>query len=96
MAGIFAEAAPEAKPVVAPIAYTAPVVVDAPVVTATSSQFISRNYNGIAAPLVGAPLAYTSAYYTPYAYAVDPVAPLKYRSVVSAEPLKYTSAAVIV
>ncbi|KAJ6641913.1 hypothetical protein Bhyg_06858 [Pseudolycoriella hygida] len=98
IAGVSAEAKPEAKPaVVAPLAYTAEVVVDAPVV-ATSSQFIARNYNGFAAPLVTAPIAYTASAYSPYyaspyAYAVNPVAPVK--SVVAA-PIKYTSAAVLV
>lgn len=92
IAGIFADANPEAKPAfVAPIAYTSPYVVDAPVVTATSSQFIARNYNGIAAPLVAAPVAYTASAYSPYyaapyAYAVNP----------ASAPIKYTSAAVLV
>lgn len=101
IAGVSAEANPEAKPaIIAPIAYTSPVVVDTPVVTATSSQVISRNYNGIAAPLVAAaPIAYTASAYSPYyaapyAYAVD-AAPLKYRSFVPA-PIKYTSATVLV
>ncbi|XP_037045519.1 uncharacterized protein LOC119080979 [Bradysia coprophila] len=94
VAGIFAEATPEAKPaIVAPLAYTSPVVVDAPVVTATSSQFIARNYNGVAAPV--AYTAYSPYAYAPYAYAVNPVAPLKYRTVVSA-PVKYTAATVLV
>lgn len=46
-------AAPAPK---ADAAIVAPVVAAAPaVVTATSSQYIARNYNGIAAPLVAAP-----------------------------------------
>lgn len=94
IAGIFAEANPEAKPaIVAPIAYTSPVVVDAPIVTATSSQYIARNFNGVAAPV--AYTAYSPYTYTPYAYAVNPVAPLKYSTVVSA-PIKYTAATVLV
>lgn len=57
-------AAPSPK---AQAAFVAPVVAAAPaVVTATSSQFIARNYNGIAAPLVAAPAAVP---------AVAPVAP---------------------
>lgn len=52
MAGITC-AAPAPK---ADAAIVAPVVAAAPaVVTATSSQYIARNYNGIAAPLVAAP-----------------------------------------
>ncbi|KAG4079775.1 hypothetical protein HA402_014906 [Bradysia odoriphaga] len=95
VAGIFAEATPEAKPaIIAPLAYTSPsVVVDAPVVTATSSQFIARNYNGVAAPV--AYTAYSPYAYAPYAYAVNSVAPLKYSTVVSA-PIKYTAGAVLV
>lgn len=51
----FTYAAPAPK---AEVAFVAPVVAAAPaVVTATSSQVIARNYNGIAAaaPLVAAP-----------------------------------------
>ncbi|XP_039484990.1 cuticle protein 38-like [Drosophila santomea] len=70
----------------APLAYTAPAAVvaaPAPVVTATSSQVIARNYNGIAAapviaPVVAkyaaAPLAAPLAYSSPLAYS----APLSY------------------
>lgn len=55
-------AVPLAAPVVAPAAIAAP----APVVTAYSSQYVARNYNGIAvapavvpsAPLVGYPQVY--------------------------------------
>lgn len=61
------EAKPEAKPVLvaSPIAYSAPLLA-APVVTSTSSQYIARNYNGLAvtAPLISAPLAYSA--YSPY------------------------------
>lgn len=53
--------------------YSAPVAAAAPVVTATSSQYIARNYNGIAAaPVVAAaytaPVA-TAAYTAPVAAA---------------------------
>ncbi|XP_065093789.1 cuticle protein 38-like [Ochlerotatus camptorhynchus] len=77
-----------AKPgVVAPVAYSAPLVAaPAPAfVTAQSSQVIARNYNGVA------PLAYTAAVAAPLAYAA-PVAkvaaPLAYSA-----PLAYTAAA---
>ncbi|XP_073839143.1 uncharacterized protein [Musca autumnalis] len=51
-----------AKPgLVTPLAYTAPAAVVAaaptPFVTATSSQYVARNYNGIATPPVVAPVA---------------------------------------
>lgn len=61
------EAKPEAKPLVvaSPIAYSAPLITE-PFVTATSSQYFARNYNGLAvsAPLIAAPSAYTA--YSPY------------------------------
>ncbi|XP_058462599.1 uncharacterized protein LOC131437342 [Malaya genurostris] len=62
----LAVACVSAKPgLVAPVAYTAPVLAAAPaVVTAQSSQFFARNYNGIA------PLAYTAV--APVAYAAAP------------------------
>ncbi|KAL5292110.1 hypothetical protein ACFFRR_011115 [Megaselia abdita] len=63
-----------AKPgFLAPLAYSAPVVAAPGVVTATSSQFVARNHNGIVAPVVASPLAY-SAYSAPLAR----VAPLAY------------------
>lgn len=68
----------------APLAYSAPVAVvaaPAPVVTATSSQFVARNHNGIvstpdvapvAAPIgvrtFAAPFVAPAAYATPLAY----------------------------
>ncbi|XP_065359318.1 uncharacterized protein LOC135953368 isoform X3 [Calliphora vicina] len=67
----------------APLAYAAPAaVVAAPagVVTATSSQFIARNHNGIATAPIVAPVAtpvvakYAAAYSHPLAYS----APLTY------------------
>ncbi|XP_037720628.1 cuticle protein 63-like [Drosophila subpulchrella] len=75
----------------APLAYSAPLAfaAPAPVVTATSSQVITRNYNGIAdapviapvaAPVVAkyaaAPLAYSSplAYTSSLAYSAFPAA----------------------
>ncbi|XP_037721289.1 uncharacterized protein LOC119554450 [Drosophila subpulchrella] len=66
----------------APLAYSAPAAVvaaPAPVVTATSSQVIARNYNGIAAASVIAPVA--APVVAKYA-----AAPLAYSS-----PLAYTS-----
>lgn len=61
----MAIACASAKPgIVTPLAYSSPLIASAPLVTATSSQFVARNYNGIAA----APIAYTSAlgYASPY------------------------------
>ncbi|XP_073841247.1 uncharacterized protein [Musca autumnalis] len=47
-----------AKPgLVTPLAYTAPAAAPAPFVTATSSQYVARNYNGIATAPVVAPVA---------------------------------------
>lgn len=59
---LFSMAVASAKPVfvAAPAAYTAPLAYSAPlvagpgVVTATSSQVVARNYNGVAAPIVAA------------------------------------------
>ncbi|XP_016989204.1 cuticle protein 38-like [Drosophila rhopaloa] len=83
----------------APLAYSAPVVAAPdPVVTATSIQVIARNYNGIAAaPLIApvaapvvakytaAPLAYSSplAFSAPLAY----TAPLAYNGLPAAPVL---------
>ncbi|GAB0100751.1 hypothetical protein DMENIID0001_168370 [Sergentomyia squamirostris] len=61
----------------APLAYSAPLVAGPGVVTATSSQVVARNYNGIAAPIVAAApyvaapaaaLPYTAAYSSYPAY----------------------------
>lgn len=68
-----------------PLELVSPVVAPA-VVTATSSQFVERNYNGFAAPLVAAPVvsaAYSApvaaAYASPYAYsAYSAYSPLAY------------------
>lgn len=90
------------KPGLLPVAYTAPVapvVAAAPVVTATSSQVVARNYNGIA----HAPIAYTAplTYAAPVAAAyTSPVfkyaaAPAYFSPAVAthfASPLKYTAA----
>ncbi|XP_037815421.1 uncharacterized protein LOC119606108 [Lucilia sericata] len=72
----------------APLAYTAPAaVVAAPagVVTATSSQFVARNHNGIAtapvvAPVAAPVVAKTLAYSAPLAYSahLPYTAPLSY------------------
>ncbi|XP_023298618.2 cuticle protein 12.5-like [Lucilia cuprina] len=86
-----------AKPgFVAPLAYTAPAaVVAAPagVVTATSSQFIARNHNGIVSTPVVAPVATpvvakTVAYTAPLAYSAPVVA--KYAAAYS-HPLAYSA-----
>ncbi|XP_055915337.1 cuticle protein 12.5-like [Eupeodes corollae] len=71
-----------AKPgVLAPLAYSSPLIAAAPgVVTATSSQVIARNYNGIAsAPLlaaapIAAPLTAARYFASPYAAAAPLVA----------------------
>ncbi|KAM7356251.1 uncharacterized protein ACRADG_002056 [Cochliomyia hominivorax] len=93
-----------AKPgLVAPLAYTAPAAVvaaPAPVVTATSSQVIARNHNGIAtapivapvaAPVVAKAVAAPVALAAPVArYAAAYTAPLAYSAPVVA---KYAAAA---
>lgn len=66
----YVSAAPGA--VVAPVSPT--------VVTATSSQFISRNYNGFSAPLVAT---------APFAVASAVAAPLKVAPFVAAAPYRY-------
>ncbi|XP_055842210.1 cuticle protein 38-like isoform X1 [Episyrphus balteatus] len=83
----------------APLAYSAPLVAAAPgVVTATSSQVIARNYNGIAtAPVFAAPVAkYVAApVAAPLAAAPLPLAaaPLAAKYVASpyAAPLAYSA-----
>lgn len=71
------DAKPEAKPLIvtpaAAVAYSAPIasaaLVSTPIVTATSSQSIVRNYNGLAlsAPLVAAASPYAAySAYSPY------------------------------
>ncbi|XP_046808593.1 cuticle protein 16.5-like [Lucilia cuprina] len=84
----------------APLAYTAPAaVVAAPagVVTATSSQFVARNHNGIVSTPVVAPVAapvVAKTFAAPLTYS-DPVvakyaAPLAYSA-----PLSYAAAPVL-
>lgn len=58
----FAVVLAKPEPQVA-VAYSAPLIAS-PVVTATSSQYVARNHNGFAAPLVAA--AYTSGVAAPY------------------------------
>ncbi|XP_065720274.2 cuticle protein 70, isoforms A and B-like [Drosophila suzukii] len=76
----------------APLAYTAPLAyaAPAPVVTATSSQVIARNYNGIAAAPVIAPVAAPVV----AKYAAAPLAaPLAYSSPLAySAPLSYAAA----
>ncbi|XP_055842211.1 cuticle protein 16.5-like isoform X2 [Episyrphus balteatus] len=74
----------------APLAYSAPLVAAAPgVVTATSSQVIARNYNGIAtAPVFAAPVAkYVAA---PLPLAAAPLA-AKYVASPYASPFAYSA-----
>uniref|UniRef100_A0A6B2EA25 Putative secreted protein n=1 Tax=Phlebotomus kandelakii TaxID=1109342 RepID=A0A6B2EA25_9DIPT len=84
---LFTVALTCAKPqfVAAPAAYTAPVAYSTPlvagpgVVTATSSQVVARNYNGVAAPLVAsAPLVAAPAALPYSAYSAYPYASLRY------------------
>lgn len=80
----------------APLAYTAPAAVvaaPAPIVTATSSQVVARNYNGIATAPVVAPVAtpivaktFAAPYTTQVAAAYSAPVFAKY-----AAPLSYTS-----
>ncbi|XP_065361499.1 cuticle protein 12.5-like [Calliphora vicina] len=71
----------------APLAYTAP----AGVVTATSSQFVARNHNGIATTPIVAPVAAPVAAYTaPVAAAYTAPVVAKYAAAYST-PLAYSS-----
>ncbi|XP_065360829.1 larval/pupal cuticle protein H1C-like [Calliphora vicina] len=78
----------------APLAYTAPAaVVAAPagVVTATSSQFVARNHNGIAtAPIVAPVAAPVAAYTAPIAAAYTAPVVAKYAAAYST-PLAYSA-----
>ncbi|XP_037815385.1 cuticle protein 16.5-like [Lucilia sericata] len=88
-----------AKPgLVAPLAYTAPAAVvagPAGVVTATSSQYIARNHNGIAtapvvAPVAAPVVAKSVAYTAPVAAAYTAPVVAKYAAAYS-HPLAYSS-----
>ncbi|KAL7734380.1 hypothetical protein ACLKA6_010714 [Drosophila palustris] len=73
------------------LAYSAPVVAaPAPYVTATSSQVIARNYNGIATAPVVAPVAPVAAPVIAKYAAAPLAAPLAYTSPLAA-PLAYSS-----
>uniref|UniRef100_T1H1T2 Cuticle protein n=1 Tax=Megaselia scalaris TaxID=36166 RepID=T1H1T2_MEGSC len=62
-----------AKPgLVTPLAYTAEVVAAPAVATATSSQFFTRNHNGVAAPV----LASSARFIDSNGFAADVVAPV--------------------
>lgn len=104
----MAIACASAKPgIISPLAYSAQLVASAPIVTATSSQFIARNYNGFAAAPIAyaSPLGYASPYLTsPYVsspYVASPYAAAAYSpyyanaepiaTVNSVAPLKYTA-----
>ncbi|XP_059612744.1 cuticle protein 16.5-like [Phlebotomus argentipes] len=84
---LFTVALVSAKPqFLAPVAYSAPLVAGPGVVTATSSQVVARNYNGVAAPLVAAsaplvaaPAALPYSAYPAYsAYSAYPYTALRY------------------
>lgn len=71
-------AAVSAKPtVLAPVAYSSPILAPAPYVTATSSQVFQRNFNGVAVA-AAAPF--------PSPFIAGPVAPLAYSSPLIASP----------
>lgn len=64
-------AVPLAAPIVAPAAPVVAVPAPAPVVTAYSSQYVARNYNGVAV----APAVVPSAAYVAYPQVYAPAAP---------------------
>lgn len=65
-------------------AYVVPAAVPAPVVTATSTQVVARNYNGIAAAPLVAPVAHVAK--------VSTLEPAFSAAYVNAAPLTYAGA----
>ncbi|KAL5292119.1 hypothetical protein ACFFRR_011122 [Megaselia abdita] len=92
-----------AKPgLVTPLAYSAPVLAAPGVVTATSSQFVARNHNGIVAPIVApshfaytAPLVHSAPLVAKVAAPLAHSAPVAYSSPLVhshlASPLTYSA-----